>query len=271
MPNLDIEELKSRLEISEQKRINLKKTLANKIMEEETPLWGMVDIMTLLLVFTLFLYAASAKQSFSVINKPTQSRPVLQPSTPISVLKPAQNTPDSESDKPRPRFVSSSSESKRLDKAIQHLRSEVLNVVNRNDKGMFSVRREQNRLVITLGERITFREGEATLLGTYRDIFKKIAGFIASKPDFQVVVSGHTDNTPIKTKKFPSNLDLSAARAITVAKFLINNDVSPRRVSIQGFSEYRPLFKNISPENRQANRRVEISLINEKNPTASAS
>ena len=80
-----------------------------------------------------------------------------------------------------------------------------------------------------------------------------------------MVISGHTDNTPINTEKFPSNLELSAARAINVAKSLINNGVSPVRVSIQGFSEYQPLFDNTLPENRQANRRVEISLINNRN------
>jgi len=80
------------------------------------------------------------------------------------------------------------------------------------------------------------------------------------------VVSGHTDNTPIHTEKFPSNMELSAARAINVATALIDNGVSRKRVSIQGFSEYRPLFDNMTPEHRQANRRVEISLINDQNP-----
>jgi chemotaxis protein MotB len=81
------------------------------------------------------------------------------------------------------------------------------------------------------------------------------------------VVSGHTDNTPINTEQYPSNLELSSARAINVAKFLIDNGVSPHRVSIQGFSEYRPLFENTSHKNRQANRRVEIALIKEQNGT----
>lgn len=271
MPDLDPEELKSRLEISEHKRILLKKTLSQKSMDEETPLWGMVDIMTLLLVFTLFLYASSVKRTFSVVHEPTQSQPVLQGNTPVPLQEPAEIAPHSESNQSQSLSASPLNKSKRLDKAILRLRSEVLNAVNRNEKGLFSVRREQNRLVIVLGERITFRKGEATLLGTYQNVLKKIADFIASKPDFQVMVSGHTDNTPINTETFPSNLDLSAARAINVAKFLIKNDVSPRRVSIQGFSEYRPLFENTSPENRQANRRVEISLINEKNQKGNVS
>jgi chemotaxis protein MotB len=153
-----------------------------------------------------------------------------------------------------------------LDTAINQLRTDVLNAVNKKDKDMFSIRKERNRIVLVLGERITFREGEATLLEAYRAIFKRIAEFIASKKGYEVVVSGHTDNTPIHTEKFPSNLELSAARAVNVATALIDNGVSQKRVSIQGFSEYRPLFDNITPEHRQANRRVEISLINDQNP-----
>jgi chemotaxis protein MotB len=82
------------------------------------------------------------------------------------------------------------------------------------------------------------------------------------------VVSGHTDNRPIQTKKYPSNLELSASRAINVAKFLMENSVDPQRVSIQGFSEYRPLLENTTPQNRQKNRRVEIALIKEHRETS---
>jgi chemotaxis protein MotB len=171
-----------------------------------------------------------------------------------------------ESGKARIEPVFTTNNNSSLDKAINQLRTDVLNVVDAKDKDVFSVRKEENRVVFVLGERITFKEGEATLLEAYHSISNKIADFITSKKGYQVVISGHTDNTPINTEKFPSNLELSAARAINVAKSLINNGVSPARVSIQGFSEYHPLLDNTSPENRQANRRVEISLINERNP-----
>ncbi len=136
--------------------------------------------------------------------------------------------------------------------------------MDEGDKDVFSVSSDQRRLVFVLGERITFKEGEATLLESYQPIFVRIANFISSKHGYQVVVSGHTDNKPISTAKFPSNLELSSARAITVAKFLIENGVTQHRVSIQGFSEYRPLFENTSSENRQKNRRVEIALVKEQ-------
>jgi len=260
--------LKNQLELSERKRIQLQKMLARKTVEEEVPLWSMVDLMTLLLVFFLFLHSLSAKETFLKVNSPDIDQPTLEIKTPPLSKQTSENYSVEKSDTVRTELDDTTYKNTSIDKAINQLRTEVLNVVDAKDKDVFSVRREENRLVFVLGERITFREGEATLLEAYHSISKKIAGFIASKKGYQVVISGHTDNTPINTEKFPSNLELSAARAIIVAKSLINNGVSPVRVSIQGFSEYQPLLDNTLPENRQANRRVEISLINEKNPKA---
>lgn len=260
--------LKNQLELSERKRIQLQKMLARKTVEEEVPLWSMVDLMTLLLVFFLFLHSLSAKETFLKVNSLDIDQPTLEIKTPPLSQQTSENDSVAKSAKVLTELEDTTYKNTSLDKAINQLRTEVLNVVDAKDKDVFSVKREENRLVFVLGERITFREGEATLLEAYHSIAKKIAGFIASKKGYQVVISGHTDNTPINTEKFPSNLELSAARAIIVAKSLINNGVSPVRVSIQGFSEYQPLFDNMLPENRQANRRVEISLINEKNPKA---
>ena len=264
--NNNPQELRNQLELSERKRIQLQKMLARKTVDEEVPLWSMVDLMSLLLVFFLFLHSLSVKETTLKINRPDTDQPTIEIKTPSASQQPLENESLAESDKTRTELVLTTNKNTSLDKAIHQLRTEVLNVVDQKDNDVFSVRREENRLVFVLGERITFREGEATLLEAYHSISKKIAGFIASKKGCQVVISGHTDNTPINTEKFPSNLELSAARAINVANSLINNGVSPARVSIQGFSEYQPLFDNILPENRQANRRVEISLINERNP-----
>jgi len=264
-------EIKNRLELSERKRIQLQRMLARKTVEEEIPLWSMVDLMTLLLVFFLFLYSLSAKETLFTIKSPSQNPQPLQIKKSPPPQTPAEDVLDADFDNPHTPSLSTPNNDNIFDKAIHQLRTDVLKAVDKKNQDVFSIRMEQNRLVFVLGERITFEEGEATLIDAYRSISKKIAGFITSKKDYQVVVSGHTDNTPIKTEKFPSNLELSAARAINVAKSLIDNGVSPERVSIQGFSEYQPLFDNGSSENRQANRRVEISLINEQNPKADSS
>lgn len=266
MLKLDRKELKDRLELSERKRIQLqKKMVAQKTMGEELPLWTMVDLMTLLLIFFIFLYSPYVKGSLSASNNPPEDRSTVQ----IETSHASQQTTDMKTvvqhDLTQPPDLPVHSQSKKLDKTIKQLYLEILTTVDEVDKDVFSVRSNQHRLVFVLGERITFNVGKAKLLESYKTIFTRIANFISSKPGYQVVVSGHTDNTPINTEKYSSNLELSSARAINVAKFLIDNGVSHHRVSIQGFSEYRPLFENTSLKNRQANRRVEIALIKEQN------
>jgi len=267
MLKLDRKELKNRLKLSERKRIQLKKKLtAQKTMEQEIPLWTMVDLMTLLLIFFIFLYSSHIKESFLASNNPPENKSPMQIITPSDFQQPADMKTFVEPDLVQTPVVTVHHPSKKTDEdeTINQLHLDILNTMKEVDKDVFSVRSNQHRLVFVLGERITFNVGEADLLKPYQTIFARIASFISSKQGYQVVVSGHTDNTPINTEKYPSNLELSSARAITVAKFLIDNGVSPHRVSIQGFSEYRPLFENNSLKNRESNRRVEIALIKEQ-------
>lgn len=264
MLKLDRKELKNRLELSERKRIQLKKKLASqKTMEQEIPLWTMVDLMTLLLIFFIFLYSSHIKESVLASNNPPENKSPMQIQTPSDFQQTADMKTFVEPDLVQTPVKPVHNQSKKIDETINQLHLDILNTMKEVDKDVFSVRSNQHRLVFVLGERITFNVGEANLLKPYQTIFARIASFISSKQGYQVVVSGHTDNTPICTEKYPSNLELSSARATTVAKFLIDNGVSPHRVSIQGFSEYRPLFENNSLKNRQANRRVEIALIKE--------
>ena len=294
MYNLETKELESRLELSEQKRVQLQKKLTQKTVDEEIPLWSMVDLMTLLLIFFLFFYTTAVKGSSSAPQNLAEDSTGLQIASPAfyrekaeekvlieSYQAPASASPlEGKNEKPEQTIASLREEVLEIsaqiieplrekvletpEQTIEQLREEVLETMDERDQDVFSVSGGHHRLVFVLGERITFKEGEATLLESYHPIFVRIADFISSKPQYQVVVSGHTDNKPIKTEKFPSNLELSSVRAITVAKFLIENGVAPQRVSVQGFSEYRPLFENSSPENRQKNRRVEIALIKEQ-------
>lgn len=264
MYNLELDELEGRLELSEQKRIQLQKKLTQKTVDEDIPLWSMVDLMTLLLIFFLFFYTTAIKGPLSASQDfpEDSSNPPIEPSafdhdkTEVKTLIGTYQTPASASPL--------QSENENSEQTIQQFREDVLETMDKRDQDVFSVSSDQHRLIFVLGERITFTEGQATLRESYQPIFVRIADFISAKHEYQVVVSGHTDTKPIRTKKFPSNLDLSSARAITVAKFLIENGVSPHRVSIQAFSEYHPLFENITPENRQKNRRVEITLIKEQ-------
>ena len=261
MVKLGPQELAGRLELSEQKRIQLHKKLTQKTNEEEIPLWSMVDLMTLLLIFFFFFYATSIKETLPVSQHLAENSPSLKIEPVSSYREKTEATTWTETDPPPAFAASQGNEPEKPEQTLQAFREEVLETMDQRDRDLFSVTSDPHRLVFVLGERITFNEGEATLRESHQPIFIRIAEYISAKPACQVVVSGHTDTKPIRTAKYPSNLDLSSARAITVAKFLIKNGVGPQRVSIQGFSQYRPLLANISPENREKNRRVEITLI----------
>ena len=88
-----------------------------------------------------------------------------------------------------------------------------------------------------------------------------MAGLLGAIPE-RVIISGHTDNVPINTVHYPSNWELSSARALNFMKFLLasNPALNPARFSAIGYSEYRPAATNSTEEGRMQNRRVEILI-----------
>ena len=269
------EELKSRLEFSEQRRSFLQKRLSKGSTEEDSTVWSFVDLMTLLLIlFILFYsYAVTHKASTNNLSCPQPQPPLAQSSqiqnTPVTDEPPAQqiqNTPAT--DEPAVhqcalKQAESKTEDENPDESLEQLQQQVLQTISNKVKDDFSIHWNQKRLVLVLGEKIAFNVGEANLLPDFQPTLKRIAGFISSQPELKVAVAGHTDDAPINTAQFPSNWELSAIRAVNVAKFMIINGVDPHQVSIEGYSAYRPLYLNTTSYNRQANRRVEITLIKE--------
>ncbi len=118
----------------------------------------------------------------------------------------------------------------------------------------------QHELLIALKDTVPFDSGKTELHQDLLPLLQKVAAIARSEPDIMLEILGHTDNVPISTPEFPSNWELSAARASRVARYLVENGVDPTRFSIQGYGYYRPLLPNTSFENRGANRRAEIRL-----------
>ena len=271
MSRLDRQELRQRLEFSERKRTFLQKTLKKRTMEEDTFLWSMADLMTLLLIFFILLYSQTISRSAKTHDHALQNQSLLQIERPsswrdLTKAKGSFSPPIAKAPQPVSAIEDEElrTREKEKEKTVDDLKREVLSSLEEVEQGDFSVRWDQSRLILVLGERITFRVGEAELLVNFKPALSRIADFIAHKQGYEIVVLGHTDDTPIHKSQFPSNWELSAARAVEVAKFLIESGVRPKRVSIQGYSEYRPLRENSTPENREANRRVEIMLIKEE-------
>jgi chemotaxis protein MotB len=119
----------------------------------------------------------------------------------------------------------------------------------------------EQEILISLKDNVTFHIGEADILSGSEPILNTIAQIVKRYPTFQVEIDGHTDDQPINTKRFPSNWELSVARATSVLKYLIiSHGLDPARFTIKGNADQRPLSSNSTPEQRAQNRRVEIKL-----------
>ncbi|WP_035240417.1 OmpA/MotB family protein [Desulfobacter vibrioformis] len=239
------ENLISELEISELKRLHQKRQSLLEGCEPEDPgLWAMLDIMTLILAFFIMLYSNQAHmpQALKIKQGSTEVRQAVE--TVKTPAKPVKKIHESELD-------------------LLTIEDRLHQVMENSNISNYSVKVAKNRLVLTLGEDISFSSGQASLLDYIKPALKDLASFFITEPGYRIIVAGHTDNTPIHTAQFPSNWELSAARAMSVARFLIDCRVAPERINIEGFGEYRPIGDNTHFLGREANRRVEISLVRE--------
>lgn len=116
-------------------------------------------------------------------------------------------------------------------------------------------------LVIHIVERALFREGSANLQGNFQEVLGLVFDEIDSIPN-HIRIEGHTDDRSITSAKYPSNWELSAARATEVVRYFVNEyNFPPDRISALGYGEYRPIQPNNSIENRAQNRRVDIVIL----------
>ena len=131
------------------------------------------------------------------------------------------------------------------------------------------VEQQADRLLIRMGANAAYRAGTATLKPESKRVLQALAGLLQEFPDHGVRIVGHTDSLPINKKyqnRWPTNWELSTARAAAVARYLERHNVSPERLSIIGFSFHWPLASNDTPEGRRQNRRVEITLVPPEKP-----
>ena len=121
----------------------------------------------------------------------------------------------------------------------------------------------QNELKVTMVNEILFPEGGWQLSAKGEAALGKIAPTLADLKGQQIVVEGYTDNVPIGPAlkaRFPSNLELSSARADDVVRYLVSKGVPQATISAQGFGESRPVASNDTPQGKAKNRRVEIVI-----------
>jgi len=154
-------------------------------------------------------------------------------------------------------LASGQQQQKQYQDLVQGLSKEV-------EKGQLQVRQYKNMLAVDLAEQIFFDSGRATLKKEGKEVLKKVGEALKSYENKIIRVVGHTDNVPVAKSlraTYPSNWELSVARATNVVRFLQEVGIPPERMVPSGRAEYDPVGPNDTPEGRQKNRRIEIMLI----------
>ncbi len=128
------------------------------------------------------------------------------------------------------------------------------------ERGMITVRRTELWIEVEINSDILFPTGSSGLDVHARDTLSTLAGVLRDVPN-SVRVEGHTDNLPIATTQFPSNWELSAARAASVVHLFADQGLQPARLAMVGYGEFRPREDNATSEGRNRNRRVMVIIL----------
>lgn len=128
------------------------------------------------------------------------------------------------------------------------------------DSGRLRVRVVRNRMVVELPDNVLFDSGRAELKPEGQATLTEVVSVLRTIDGRQFQVAGHTDNIPIRGR-FPSNWELSTARAVTVARFIIDQGMPADRISAAGYADTQPVEANDTDAGRARNRRIEIALV----------
>ena len=131
-------------------------------------------------------------------------------------------------------------------------------------EGQIKITQLKDKLTVNMVDKILFDSGSAVIKKNGKQVLDRVAEILKGVKEQKIKVEGHTDNVPIGAglvEKFPSNWELSTARATTVVRYLQERGVPPTFLSAEGYAEYQPVAANDTDENKAQNRRIEIVLV----------
>ena len=222
---------------------------------QERWLVSYADFVTLLFAFFMVLFSSSTvdQAKIRVLAAKFQSL-ARQPATEVTGdLEPVREPADAG---PGDQALSLAEMNAMADRIREELLPEI-------EHGKIELSIQPRGLVMSLSESAFFTAGDAELQTSSNSTLKKVGMTLARMPG-EIRLEGHTDDRPIHTHRYPSNWQLSAARAINMLKWLVKeHGISPRRLAAAGYGESRPLVPNDTAENRSKNQRVDIVVLNE--------
>lgn len=225
------------------------------------------DLITLLLIFFVVMYSLSSINArkfkavaMSLARAMGGERSVLTDTGPS--LAPGMSAPSPEQEEQLAKELAENA-------GLEEIKRELERFIAENGlTGKVSVSLEERGVVLSFQEVALFPLGSADLTPEARETVRKLGPILNKVPNY-LRVEGHTDDLPINTARFPSNWELSVARAASVVQEMIGPlGIAPHRLSATGYGEYRPRVPNDSVENRQKNRRVDIVILRSRYETA---
>lgn len=229
------------------------------------------DLMTLLLALFIVLYAASSVNT-SKLEEMSQAFNTAF-SSGVSFLDGGAMTRDNQVRKNTAEDLTRSDDgrkNKTLEELkqeeqqnLEQLKQELDKYIQKNGlSSELDTQLNQSQLLITIRDNALFPSGSASIKEESQKLAAAIGQMLQQYPDYEILVTGHTDNQPINTFEFPSNWELSSKRAINFMKILLENTAfDPKRFSAIGYGEFRPLESNSTDAGRAINRRVEVSIL----------
>lgn len=245
-------------------------------VNQERWLVSYADFITLLFAFFVVMYSISqvnqskyrvlsetfehAFNSRQVTTDTTSSNPVEKIINPIQVGEPALSPDPSAIDIKEGRGDAASTSDDQLQEISSLVNERFADLINDE---LVSVSSNELWLQIELKDSILFASGGAELSLQAQAIFDEIASILKDYPN-QIQVEGYTDNIPISSTRYPSNWELSSARASAIVKLLAARGVAPQRLSAVGYGEFQPVASNEHPAGRAQNRRVALMIARRK-------
>lgn len=226
---------------------------------DESWLIPYADLLTLLLALFIVLFAMSSVDAnkFKMMAKAFNSTFVGG----TGVMEYPSPNPDGEMEQLDMKEPASPEEQelKKLQEAEKKIK-EYIREKGLNDKLKTSLTDEG--LLITINNDILFESGDIVVRNQDEALAREISQLLVMEPPRSIIVSGHTDNIPIRNAKFESNWELSVMRAVEFMKVLLQNQkLSPELFSAKGYGEFKPVADNKTKDGRQKNRRVEILIL----------
>jgi chemotaxis protein MotB len=128
------------------------------------------------------------------------------------------------------------------------------------ESGKIKIKIANNKMIVEMASAILFPSGKAKLSEEGETALTEVASILSTIADRSFQVAGHTDNVPIENARFHSNWELSAARAVAVVQFMIDQGMAAENLSAAGYADTQPVAGNLSEDGRAQNRRIEIVL-----------